>query len=341
MKKQNVFLGVLTVSLSLFLMACGGSENTNSASSEANVGGSEQSYTFRVSLVTPLSHGWTVTAEKFNEELQSRSSGRMSAEIYPSEQLGSEADMVQQLELGTLDFGFLTNAYMSTRSESLNGWFMPFLFKNLKDASQARNSEVAKQMLTELESQGLIGMDFIFAGNRHVLMKDGAIESPEDLAGKKLRIIGNPVMQDFWTGLGVSPTPMPLVEVYSSIQTGIIDGIEIDLDALVSLNLHEIADDLTLTNQMAFPSVIIMSQKVHDSLSPEDQAIVKEALHAAVEWGVEDAIKREEENLKFLQEQGLNIVDDFDITPFKEIQDEIYTKYSTNSLISEFIEANQ
>ncbi|ARK29951.1 TRAP transporter substrate-binding protein [Halalkalibacter krulwichiae] len=336
MKKNKALFTVLFVSMLLLLAACGGNEGAQSDGIS-----DEQTYNFRVSLVTPPSHGWTVTAEKFNEELQARSDGRMSAEVFPSEQLGSEADMVQQMEIGSLDFGFITNAYMSTRSESLNAWFMPFLFENLEEASQVRQSEEAKQMLAELESQGLVGLDFSFAGERHVLMKSGAIEDPSDLAGKKLRIIGNPVMQEFWTGLGVSPTPMPLGEVYSSLQTGVIDGIDIDLDALVSLNLQEIADDLTLTKHMAFPSVVVMSQEVFNSLSAEDQEIVKEAMQAAVDWGVEDAIQREESNLAKLQDAGLTIIDNVDTSAFTSVQEDIYSKYSSNEIINSFIESNQ
>ncbi|MGO4890385.1 TRAP transporter substrate-binding protein [Anaerobacillus sp. MEB173] len=336
MKKKSVFLTVLLASMVLLLAACGRSEDVQSGTVDG-----EKTYNFRLSLVTPPTHGWTVTAEKFNEELQNRSEGRMSVEIFPSGQLGTEADMVQLMEVGTLDFGFITNAYMSTRSESLNAWFMPFLFEDLAAASQARNSEEAKQMLAELDVQGLVGLDFSFAGERHVLMKDGAIHSPEDLNGKKLRIIGNPVMQDFWTGLGVSPTPMPLGEVYSSLQTGVIDGIDIDLDALVSMNLQEIAQDLTLTKQMAFPSVVVMSKQVFESLSAEDQAIVVDAMQAAVDWGVEDAIERENSNLEVLKDKGLTIIDDFDTSAFASIKEEIYSKYSSNDIIKSFIENNQ
>ena len=109
----------------------------------------------------------------------------MSIEIFPSSQLGAEADMVQQLETGAIDIGLMTNAYMSTREVSLNSWFMPYLFTNLEQATAMRNSDEAKQMLDALSSQGLVGLDFIFAGNRHILMKDSFVNSPADLKGKK------------------------------------------------------------------------------------------------------------------------------------------------------------
>ena len=162
---------------------------------------------------------------------------------------------------------------MSTREVSLNSWFMPFLFSDLEDANKMRESEETKKMLEELGSQGLLGLDIAFAGNRHILMKDGFIGSPEDLKGKKIRIIGSPAMQSFWEKTGSGPTAMPLPEVYTSLQTGVIDGMDIDLDALVTEKYYENAKYLTLTNQMTFPTVVVMSQARFDKLSEEDQEI--------------------------------------------------------------------
>src|SRR5690606_11884568 len=148
-------------------------------------GGGNGTYNFKAAHVVQENHIWHQTALKFGEELEKLSDGRMTLTIYPASQLGQEKDMVQQLETGTLDFGFLTNAYMSTRQDSLNAWFLPFAFDSLEEAVAMRESKPVKEMLAELESQGLIGLDFIFAGNRHLLMKNGHISSMEDLAGKK------------------------------------------------------------------------------------------------------------------------------------------------------------
>ncbi len=343
MKKFMLKSFLLVLAFILVTACSSGQENSspvNSQTGETNES-SAKTYTFKLSHVTPPSHGWNQTAEKFNEELQTLTEGRLKVEIFPNSQLGTEPDMLQQLETGAIDFAFITNAYMSTRAQEFNAWFMPFLFEDLADASEARKSEPAKQMLKNLESQGLIGLDFSFAGNRHILMKSGAVSSPEDLNGKKLRIIGSPAMSDFWSGLGVGPTPMPLPEVYTSLQTGVIDGIDIDLDALVSLNLYEIAQDLTLTNHMAFPAVVVMSQKTYHELSQEDQQAVLEAMEKAVEWGINDAINREKENLNFVQEKGLNITDMTDHSSFSAIKEQLYEKYSENPIIKNFIEVNQ
>lgn len=336
-KTRFKFLSLLAVVsiFTLMLAACGSNTSTNSA----NEGGKEQTYTFKATHVTQETHVWHQTALKFGEELEKLSNGRMKLEIYPASQLGPEKDMVQQLETGAIDFGFLTNAYMSTRQESLNSWFMPFTFKSLDEAVQLRGSEPVLQMLKELESQGLVGLDFAFAGNRHILMKEGHIASPEDLKGKKIRIIGSPAIQDFWTAIGAGPTAMPLPEVYTSLQTGVIDGIDIDLDALVTEKYYEIADHLTLTNHLTFPTVIVMSKASFNKLSAEDQEIVKQAIKTAVDWGVQEALKREQENLETLKQAGVKVSELSDISAFEPAIKRVKDKYSQQSpIIQSFLE---
>lgn len=339
MKLNKLLLVSILSVLTLIIAACGGSNSSSSTDGNGSASSGEETRTFKIAHVVQESHVWNATAKKFGEELAALSNGRFNVQIYPASSLGAEADMVQQIETGAVEFGFLTNAYMSTREVSLNAWFMPYLFNNLEEAVAMRDSEEAKQMLDSLGSQGLLGLDFMFAGNRHVLMKDGFAETPEDLKGKKIRIIGSPAMQSYWEKVGAGPTAMPLPEVYTSLQTGVIDGIDIDLDALATEKYYENAKYLTLTNQMTFPTVIVMSQKVFDELSPEDQEIVKQAMKNAVDWGVQEAIAREASNLETLKAAGVEVLENIDTTPFQEVSDQVKKEFSDQSeIIKSFIE---
>ncbi|TSI03574.1 TRAP transporter substrate-binding protein [Lysinibacillus sp. BW-2-10] len=337
--KKFMFMLIMTA-LAVVLAACGGDkEETSSTPAESGKESGGESRTFKIAHVVQESHVWNATAVKFGEELEKLSDGRMNVQIFPASQLGAEADMVQQIETGAVEFGFLTNAYMSTREDSLNSWFMPYLFNNLDEAVAMRESEEAKQMLESLSSQGLLGLDFMFAGNRHVLMKDGFAETPEDLKGKKIRIIGSPAMQSYWEKVGAGPVAMPLPEVYTSLQTGVIDGIDIDLDALVTEKYYENAKYLTLTNQMTFPTVIVVSQSVYDQLPAEDQEIVKQAMKTAVDWGVQEAVAREKANLETLKAAGVEVLEDIDNAPFQAVSDEVKKEFSDKSeIVKSFIE---
>lgn len=330
--KKYVFMFALAA-LVVVLAACGGDEKDEATSKEG------EKHTFKLAHVVQESHVWNKTAEKFGEELTKLSDGRMDVKIYPASQLGAEADMVQQIETGAIDFGFITNAYMSTRESSLNAWFMPYLFNDLNEATEMRNSDEAKQMLESLSSQGLVGLDFVLAGNRHVLMKDGFVKTPSDLKGKKIRIIGSPAMQSYWEKVGAGPTAMPLTEVYTSLQTGVIDGIDIDLDALVTEKYYENAKYLTLTNQMTFPTVLVMSQKIFDGLSAEDQEIVKTAIKNAADWGAQESIKREQTNLEALKAAGVEVLENVDTAKFEAITTEVRKEFSDKSeIVKSFIE---
>lgn len=339
MKFKHYLLAALMLMLSVVLAACVSNDDSTTSSSAdgGEVEGEER--VFKIAHVVQESHIWHETAMKFGEELSALTDGRLTVEIFPASQLGAEADMVQQMETGAIDIGFMTNGYMSTREISLNAWFMPYLFSNLEEANEMRQSDEAKKMLDALGSQGLVGLDFAFAGNRHVLMKDSFAESPADLKGKKIRIIGSPAMQAYWEGVGAGPTPMPLNEVYQSLQTGVIDGIDIDLDALVTEKYYENAEYLTLTNQTTFPTVIVMSQVVYDSLPAEDQEIVREALNKAVEWGIQQAIERETTNLEKLKAEGVQVLEEVDVTQFEEITNKVREDFSAQSdIIKSFIE---
>lgn len=345
MKKFSKILstGILAVSLGLFAGCGSGDSGGGSSQSSANGGGggtSGENIEFSLTHITQESHVWHKTAEKFAEELEERSDGRMSLEIYAAGQLGSEQDMLQQMESGSVDFGIITNGYMSTRNTEFNAWFMPFVFDSLEEATEARHTDAAKEMLANLESQGFIGMDFLFAGNRHILMTSDVVTSPDDVKGRQVRVIGSPSVQDFWEGVGAGPTPMPLPEVYTSLQTGVIDGIDIDLDALVTEKYYEIAEHLTLTNHMTWPAVVMMSQSSYESLSEEDQQIVEEAMAAAVEWGIAEAIEREKSNLEEVEAQGINVHHLEDTDAFDEVTTEIREKYSQQSdIIASFLES--
>ena len=340
MKVKKYWLLLTLTILTIVLAACVESSDSTTGTGSSSNGSTEGSRTFKIAHVVQESHVWNATAKKFGEELSNLSDGRLNVEIYPASQLGAEADMVQQIETGAIDFGFMTNAYMSSREDSLNGWFMPYLFNNLEEAVALRESEEAKQMLETLSSQGLLGLDFAFAGNRHVLMKDGFAETPADLKGKKIRIIGSPAMQSYWEKVGAGPVAMPLTEVYTSLQTGVIDGIDIDLDALVTEKYYENAKYLTLTNQMTFPTVIVMSQKIYDELPSEDQEIVKQAMKTAVDWGVEEAIKREASNLETLKAAGVEVLEKIDTAEFQAVTDQVRDDFSNKSeIIKSFIEA--
>lgn len=252
----------------------------------------------RLGMITPPQHIWTQTAEKFAKNVAGQSDGELTVALFPAGQLGDESAMFSQMESGLLDMGIMTAALTSQREPSMVGWFTPFLFDSVEQAAQATETEAAQLMLDNLESKGL----HAFAGMRHILMRDQHVTTIEDVAGKNMRIIPFTAMNTWWRAMDARPTPISLPDVYQGLQNGMLDGVDIDLDALVGSGFYEVAEHLTLTSHMAFPAVSVMSQATRASLSDEEREIIDSAMQEALVWGIEAQIEAEQRNLTTLEE---------------------------------------
>ncbi|WP_052703816.1 TRAP transporter substrate-binding protein [Halomonas sp. KO116] len=257
----------------------------------------------RLGLITPPQHIWTQTAERFADEVAERSDGEMAVALFPSGQMGDESAMFSQMETGLLDMGIMTAALTSQREPSVVGWFTPFLFNSVAQAAEVADTDAAQQMLKNLEDKGLHAFGYTFAGMRHILMRDAQIESAADVAGKNMRIIPFSAMNAWWRAVDARPMPISLPDVYQGLQNGMLDGVDIDLDALVGSGFYEVAEYLTLTNHMAFPAVSVMSQATRASLSNEERQLIDAAMEDALAWGIEAQIEAEERNLTMLEDR--------------------------------------
>ncbi|MYL32103.1 DctP family TRAP transporter solute-binding subunit [Pontibacillus yanchengensis] len=335
------FMYLVALSLVVFaLAACNeSSESGATTSGESSGDNSGKSYSFKLAHITPPTHMWHKGAEKFKEELEERSGGRMELEIYPSSQLGSEADMVEQIVAGSVDFGLITAAYMSSREQAFAAWFTPYAFEDLEAANDARDSEVAKKILGTLDQQGLVGLDYLFAGQRVMLFKDKEVKSTSDMDGLKLRVTPSPPMQDFYTSTGASTEGLPLPEVYSAVQTGVIDGMDMDLDATITNKYHEVVDHAAVTNHMVWPAIAMANKSTFEGMSEEDQQIVRESIKAAAEYTAMTRAGKEEDFKQQLKDEGMNVYE-LDESLFKEQKEMFDEKYGKKDpLIQEFIDS--
>lgn len=340
-------LSLLLLLLVLVIAACseesggetGEADSEDVATEEENgeVQADGETYEFKLGHIAPPDHIWNETAEKLAEELEERSGGRMTMELYPGGQLGSDADMVQQLETGSLDFGFITNAFLTSKSDAFSAWFAPFMFDSYEEALEASNSDLAKEILATLDDQGLKALDYFFSGHRTMMFRE-KIETPEEIEGLVLRVTPSPALEDWYRLLGASPESISLPDVYQAAETGVIDGMEMDLDAAVTSNFNEVTGYGAMTNHMVWPSVMIVNKDLYDSMSEEDQEIVREAMAAASEFGTMKRAGQEEEFMDILTERGMELYD-MDESLFESYIQEFDEKYrAMDPLIDQFIE---
>ncbi|MBF8221958.1 TRAP transporter substrate-binding protein [Halomonas sp. 328] len=234
-----------------------------------------QARDFRLGLITPPQHLWSTEAEAFAESLHERSGGEHSVSVFPGQQLGNEAQMVQQLQTGALDMAFLTIAEISNRIPDFGALYAPYLVGGVDHAAALLRSDTAAELLELMPAEvGLVGLGYGMVGMRQVLSRS-PIESLDDFRGKRLRITPFEPIRDFYTATGAAPAPMPLLEVYDALANGQVDAIDMDFDSILILKFHEQANHLLISNHMMFPMVGVVSGRVWRELSAEDRELIE------------------------------------------------------------------
>ncbi|MFO7648464.1 TRAP transporter substrate-binding protein [Halomonas sp. 3H] len=268
-----------------------------------------QARDFRLGLITPPQHMWSTEAEAFAETLHERSGGEHSVSVFPAQQLGNEAQMVQQLQTGALDMAFLTIAEISNRIPDFGALYAPYLVDDVDHAARLLRSDTAGELLDLMPAGvGLVGMGYGMVGMRQVLSRD-PIESMDDMRGQRLRITPFEPIRDFYTATGAAPAPLPLLEVYDALANGQVDAIDMDFDSILILKFYEQADNLLISNHMMFPMVGVVSGRVWRELSAEDQALIESTMAEHLEnvlSGFQAMDAAQEEEIRGLD---LNIVE--------------------------------
>jgi len=291
--------------------------------------------TLKLGHITPPTHVWHQVSEKIAADLAAASGGKMKVAVSPLQKLGNEAQMINLMQAGAQHFGVFTVGGLSNREESFLAWSLPYVFNDVAHASRAADTPAAKEMLKRLDRHGLVGLGYVFAGMRHVLSLQPVV-SAADLANKKIRSFPSPIYNDWWSANGAAPTAMPLSEVAPSLTTRLLDAVDVDLDALVGLKLHQQAPNLTLSNHMAFPAVIVVSRKWWDSRSQAERDMIAKVVAGAEQWGFKTAADADVANLEKARADGAKVVA-ADLASFQAVGGKVRDQYiARNPLIADF-----
>jgi TRAP-type C4-dicarboxylate transport system substrate-binding protein len=265
---------------------------------------------FGVGLITPPVHVWNQQVQAMGDTLGELSDGRFSVTTFPSGQLGSEGEMLQQLQTGALDMAWLTTAEVTTRVPDLSALHAPFLVSGIEDAARVLRSEEAREILAALpRATGAVGICYAMTGMRQMMSRE-PLASAADLDGKRFRITPAPPNRSFFEIMGAAPAPMPLTQVYDSLANGQIDAIAMDYESILNFGYFDHAPHLLQTNHQMFPMVALVSGRVWSQLSPEDQEIVREAVQRHCDATIDSFVAGEPGKLETLKEvEGLDITE--------------------------------
>ena len=262
---------------------------------------------FRLGLITPPPHVWTKAAAAFGDELKAKSAGKHTVSVFPSRQLGNEAQMLQQLQTGALDMAFLTVAEVSNRDADFGAFYAPYLVKDIASAARLLRSDTARNMLKQLpKNVGVVGLGYGSAGLRQIVSRD-AVDDIGSLGGKKIRITPFEPIKDFYNLIDTAPTPMPLPAVYDALANDQVDAIDMDLELIWKLKYTEHAKTVVLSNHMMFPMVGLVSAKVWSGMDEDDRAMISELMARHVDSTIDQYVSGESKFLEEVKKTGIEI----------------------------------
>ncbi|MCR3722270.1 tripartite ATP-independent transporter solute receptor, DctP family [Prauserella flava] len=306
----------LAASLGLGLAACGGA------------GGAQESVTWRLAETHPGDYPTTKADEWFAEELSKRSDGRIQVDVYPDAQLGEERDVLEQMQMGSVELNRTNANLVGEFVPSWKAYGIPYAFASEEHFWNFLQGEGGQAKLDELSEMGAVGLAYYDSGARSLYTNGKPVEKPEDLAGRNIRVQPGSITAEVVEQLGGSATTMDFGEVYSGIETGVIDGAENNLPSYVSTRHYEVADNLTLNEHQRVPEVLMISQSAMDQLSEQDQQLVREVAEESTEvqrelWQEEVTASR-----KTLEDAGVTITEVDDKQPFEDAVGGLKERYA-------------
>lgn len=218
------------------------------------------------------------------EELGKNSEGKLKLEIYPNQQLGSERQCLELLQIGSLDMTKVSAAVMENFSPNMKVLGLPFLFKNRAHSFNVLDGDVGKGLLNGATKHWLKGLGYYDAGSRSFYTKEAPILEPENLEGLKIRVMESVTAMSMVNNLGGSPTPISYGELYTALQQGVVDGAENNPPSFFLSRHYEVCKFYSLDEHTTVPDVLIISTHLWDKLSPKEQAWVQKAADTSVKY---------------------------------------------------------
>lgn len=276
---------------------------------------------FRLGLITPAGHSWNRAALAFGEALKKATDGRLSATVFHSGQLGNESAMMQQLQSGALDMGWIQAAELGSRVASVAAINAPYLVRSTTNVASLVRTPAALKLLDVLPREtGTVGLGWGITGMR-VVFSTKDISSPNDLKGMKLRINPTPVYRDFYQLLGAAPTPIPTPGVFDAMANGQVDGLEADIEFSWNQRFDRVSKVLLPMNALFMPFAPLVSGRIWQTLDAKDKDLIRDLVKHALDAQIKDIVTTELGLIDKFKASGIAFKSDSGYNPAPIIQE--------------------
>ena len=284
--------------------------------------------------VHPLGYPTVEALVRLGNKLEKATNGKYKLQMYPSMQLGGEKEMTEQAQVGALQIARISVGAMGPVVDELNVFNLPFVFRDEAHMRKVIDGPIGTELLDKISANPntrLIALGWMDAGTRNVY-SNKPVTKPADLKGMKVRMMGNPIFVETMNAMGGNGVAMGFNELYSAMQTGVVDGAENNEPTVLAQNHFQVAKVFSRTGHLIIPEIFVFSKRTWDSLSKEDQALVRKlSREAQIEqrklWDEKTSMATDE-----LKAKGLQFVDADKGAFYKATQtvrDKYGTKYAT------------
>lgn len=304
-----IVLALLFV-LTAVIAGCGGGDKKPAQPAQ-------QQLVLKLGETHPPDYPTTMGDKEFAKLVTERSKGRIKVEVYPSSQLGEEKAVIEQVQLGAIAFTRVSSGPMAEFNKPMGVFSLPYIFDSNEHMWKFLNGPDGQKMLDGLSASKFIGLCYFDPGARS-FYSTKPIKELADMKGLKIRVIQNKINMELMQAIGASATPMPYGQVFSALQTGVIDGAENNFPSYLTANHYQVAKNYLVDQHQRVPEVLIMSKVVWDKLSDDDKKLIKQAAVDAVKTQRELWAKFEKEAEDKVKAAGCTVTYVKDLKPWQE-----------------------
>lgn len=274
--------------------------------------------TLKVAFNQPEGHPQFVAMEELGEKLNERTGGAYDIQVFPNELLGSQQETITGVQSGSIDMSIVVGSLMENVNPDFVAFDLPYVFESSEQQMSVLNDpEITGDLYSSMEDQGIHVAGAFHSGVRNVYTKDKAVPTPSDLSGQKIRVIQNDTMVEMMNLMGGVGTAMGQGDVYTAIQSGVLDGGENNELIYNGLKHDEVAPHYTYTQHLMVPDYLIVNSDLYEGMSEEHRAVFEEEFAAAVDSEVALWETSVEEAKAAAEEAGAEF-HEIDTAPFKE-----------------------
>lgn len=324
MRKHRILALFVVALFALSLLAAGCGGGTKPAAPAAAPAAAPM--VLKLGETHPPDYPTTMGDKKFAELVAERSKGRIKVEVYPSSQLGEEKAVIEQVQLGAVAFTRVSSSPLAEFHKPLGVFSLPYIFDNSAHMWKFLESADGMKLLDGLQSSRFVGLCYYDPGARS-FYSTKPLKSLADLKGMKIRVQQNKINMDMIAALGASATPMPYGQVFSALQTGVIDGAENNFPSYLTASHSQVAKYYLRDGHQMVPEVLIMSKVVWDKLTPDDQKLIKQAALDSVKTQRELWNKFEKEAETKVKADGCTVTEVTDVKPWQAAVKPVIDKY--------------